>query len=332
MIFIGLCVSGSTAGGNVESFRSSPGGRLLHYLEEEGYQVVDFNDSRATHFVSLDHNKDALTFVSQHISLDNRVLVVREPLVVLPANYSTRVQKQYGSLISLTPAAGTNTLAVPQANWPAMKLDFDNREINSIILVNANKSSFLPGSRYGLRRKVMQAFLRQRISFDLAGGGWDRRGFAQIKQNLIGMAYAIVNGYFPRVSEYSFPTKSHRFLKKHGIVDSKYELMAQKDFAVVIENSQTYISEKLFDAVIAGCIPLFCGPDLSRFGIPEGVAVELPNHPRAFVHAFSTLTQQEKDLIREKGQSWLNSAETISTWSQEPALQRLAQEISKKIS
>lgn len=107
--------------------------------------------------------------------------------------------------------------------------------------------------------------------------------------------------------------------------------MATKDFAVVIENSQTYISEKLFDAVIAGCIPLFCGPRLSQFGIPEGVAVELPSRPEKFVDSYRSLTQQEKDLIRENGQLWLNSHDTIATWSQDPALERLAQEISSKI-
>lgn len=332
MAVIGLCATGTTSKGDVESFRQTPAGGLVKFLEKFGHQVVDYTEPSITHFVSLDHHKKTLALVAERIPVENRVLVVQEPLVVQPANYSRRVQSRYGAIVSLTPATGDETLPWPQANWPVMNLDTDNREPNSIILVNANKSSFLSGSRYGLRRRVMQAFLRQGISFDLAGSGWDRRGIPQIKQNLIGMAFALVNGYVPRLSEYSFATKNHRLLQKHGIVESKYELMARKDFAVVIENSQTYISEKLFDAVIAGCIPLFCGPSLSRFGIPEGVAVELPNRPGAFVDAYRSLTQQEKDLIREKGQLWLNSPVTISTWSQEPALERLAQEISSKIS
>lgn len=332
MATIGLCATGTTSKGDVESFRQTPAGGLVTYLEKFGHQVVDFSNPKATHFVSLDHHKKALALVAEHVPLNKRILVVQEPLVVQPANYSRRIQSKYGAIVSLTPATGGETLPWPQANWPVMELDKENRDNDSVILVNANKSSFLPGSRYGLRRKVMHAFLRQGINFDLAGSGWDRRGLPQIKQNLIGIAYAIVNGYFPQLSEYSFPTKNHPLLHKHGVVGSKYELMATKDFAVVIENSQTYISEKLFDAVIAGCIPLFCGPRLSRFGIPEGIAVELPNRPESFVKAYRSLTQQQKELIRENGQLWLNSPDTISTWSQEPALERLAQKISSKIS
>ena len=332
MAVIGLCATGTTSQGDVESFRKTPAGGLVTYLEKFGHQVVDYSDPIATHFVSLDHHKKAFSLVSANIPVKRRVLVVQEPLVVQPANYSRRIQRKYGAIVSLTPSAGEKSLPWPQTNWPVMSLNTENREKDSVILVNANKSSFLPGSRYGLRRKVMQSFLRNGIKFDLAGSGWDRKGFAQIKQNLVGIAYAIVNGYVPRLSEYSFSTKNHPSLEKHGVVDSKYELMATKDFAVVIENSQTYISEKLFDAVIAGCIPLFCGPKLSLFGIPEGVAVELPNRPDAFVDAYQSLTELEKDLIRENGQLWLNSKETIETWSQEPALERLAQEISSKIS
>lgn len=332
MAVIGLCSSGTTSKGDVESFRQTPAGGLVAYLENLGHQVIDYWDSTATHFVSLDHHKNGLAVVAKQIPVEKRVLVVQEPFVVQPANYSPRIQSKYGAIVSLTPETGEETLPWPQANWPVMELIKDNREINSVILVNANKSSFLPGSRYGLRRKVMNAFLAEGISFDLAGSGWDRSGFSQIKHNLIGIAYAIVNGCFPRLSEYSFPTTNHPLLHKYGVVESKYELMANKDFAVVIENSQTYISEKLFDAVIAGCIPLYCGPRLSRFGIPEGIAVELPNRPEAFVNAYRSLTQQQKDLIRENGQLWLNSPDTISTWSQEPALERLAQKISSKIS
>lgn len=332
MAVIGLCATGTTSQGDVDSFRKTPAGGLIRFLESLGHQVVDYTNSRATHFVSLDHHKNALADVSTNIPIGKRVLVVQEPLVVQPANYSPKVQSKYGAIVSLTPATGEKYLPWPQANWPEMKLDFESREVNSIILVNANKSSFLPGSRYGLRRKVMRAFLRAQIVFDLAGSGWDRKGFPQFKQNLIGIAYAIINGYVPRISEFSFPTKNNKFLKKHGIVESKYELMAQKEFAVVIENSQTYISEKLFDALIAGCIPLFCGPALADFGIPQGVAVELPNRPQAFVEAYAKLTQSEKDLIRQRGQEWLSSPQTIQTWSQDPALERLACEISNQIS
>lgn len=332
MAVIAICALGATQEGSVAALRRTSTKHLIESLEGLGHSIVEFDNPRADVFVSFNHHGKALSIIKENIEINRRILIIQEPLVVQPANYSKRIQSKYGSIISMTPEAGNERLPWPQANWPEFNLDFTKRADGSIILVNANKSSFLPGSSYGLRRKVINAFVREGIPFDLAGSGWDRKGFSQFKQNLIGIAYAIINGYVPRISEFSFPTKNNKFLNKHGIVQSKYDLMAQKEFAVVIENSQTYISEKLFDAVIAGCIPLFCGPDLADFGIPHGVAVELPNRPQAFVEAYKTLTQSEKDLIRRRGQEWLSSPQTIQTWSQNPALERLASEISNQIS
>lgn len=331
MAIIGLCTGGATLQGTIESFRASPAGRLIQFLEQSGHRVVEFSDPVATHFVSLDHHKDALKAVSANINVENRILVVQEPRVVQPANYVKRIQNKYGFVLSLTPETGNEFLPWPQANWPEMKIHSSRRKLNSVILVNANKSSFLPGSEYGLRRRVVKEFLKNQIQVDLAGSGWDRSGYAQLKHNLVGIAYAAINGYWPRLKEYSFTTKNHRYLVKHGIVEDKYELMAQNDFALVIENSQTYISEKLFDAVISGCIPLFCGPDLSKFGIPGDIALELPNTPKAFVQAFREMSIDDKNRIRDNGKRWLRERSTIATWSQDPALERIAGAISKRI-
>lgn len=331
MAIIGLCSTGVTAKGNLEGFLENPAGKLVYFLENLGHTVVDYQDTRAEVFVALDHHQVALDAVIKRIPVNQRLLVVQEPLVVLPANYSPKIQKSYGCVISLTPETGKKVIPWPQANWEEIHFDAVERDFNSIIMVNSNKNSFLPGSRYGLRRRVMQEFLDNEIVFDLAGSGWDRNTVQQAKQNATEIAYALFNGYLPRISEYSFPTKDNKYLVKHGVVPDKYELMASKDFAVVIENSQTYVSEKLFDAIISGCIPLYCGPELSQFGIPQEVAISLPNDPKAFLKAYHQMTNVQKESIRKAGKDWLQNSETIITWSQNHALERLAKEISKSI-
>ena len=110
MAVIGLCATGTTSEGDVESFRQTPAGGLITYLEKLGHQVVDFRDSTATHFVSLDHHKNALAIVTKQIPVEKRVLVVQEPFVVQPANYSPRIQSKYGAIVSLTPETGEETL------------------------------------------------------------------------------------------------------------------------------------------------------------------------------------------------------------------------------
>ena len=54
---------------------------------------------------------------------------------------------------------------------------------------------------------------------------------------------------------------------------SSVDILQQFTFAVVVENcdAEGYASEKLFDALIAGCIPLYYGSLPPRLGVPEGV-------------------------------------------------------------
>jgi hypothetical protein len=46
-------------------------------------------------------------------------------------------------------------------------------------------------------------------------------------------------------------------------------------YSVVIENEASYVSEKLFEALFAGCIPKYVGPNLREFDFPAGLVIEV---------------------------------------------------------
>jgi hypothetical protein len=61
---------------------------------------------------------------------------------------------------------------------------------------------------------------------------------------------------------------SHFFYKYPeyiGRVDDKFNAFSKYKYALIIENEADYVSEKLFDAIAAGCVPIYVGPNLSRY-------------------------------------------------------------------
>jgi hypothetical protein len=83
----------------------------------------------------------------------------------------------------------------------------------------------------------------------------------------------------------------------------------------VIENDSTYVSEKLLNALVAGCIPIYSGPPLSIYGIPSEVAINVGKKPREFVTAYLGTSSLELEKVRRLGQNWIQSEVARKRWS-----------------
>jgi hypothetical protein len=147
------------------------------------------------------------------------------------------------------------------------------------------------------------------------------------------LAYALVNRQRIDFGEWSSALPLGGSVDNVGIVDDKQAVLADAEFAVVIENSANYVSEKLFDAMFAGCVPLYVGPPLSSVGIPDDVAVQLGGAARArdFVDAVHTLGAEEKSRVLRAGAEWLAGQESYATWAMPNALARLVDAIDDNI-
>ena len=127
-------------------------------------------------------------------------------------------------------------------------------------MVSANKLSLVKGESYSLRKKVATHIL----DVQLYGREWSISNSKKLVDLLKSFAIAITAGVptTSAIKGWLFGDDLSR-----GEVEDKLDLMANFRVAVVIENSATYVSEKLFDAIASGTIPVYVGPDLS--GIPE---------------------------------------------------------------
>lgn len=65
----------------------------------------------------------------------------------------------------------------------------------------------------------------------------------------------------------------NRFLDEESVID----IMEKYTFALIIENCDAdgYVSEKIYDALTVGCIPLYYGNNNKRLGIPEDCYIDL---------------------------------------------------------
>lgn len=148
------------------------------------------------------------------------------------------------------------------------------------------KQSDMPGSLYAKRAEIaFQWSLALGEKFALWGNGWTAGGFGESAR-----------GYLPT-----------------GLT-AKHDALSKCEFAVCLENNNSipgYVTEKLFNALIAGCIPIYEGDtgDIHPYSyINAGKfkhAIELLNH-------VESMGQNEKDCMRAYGRDFLEQADVFS--------------------
>ena len=190
------------------------------------------------------------------------------------------------------------------------------------VLMNANKWSATADSLYGLRRQVIQGAKRRGIELDVYGQGWGRRG----RQNLPHVVGAAFNA--ARARQWPLRPELLRGIGVAatwlGIAEDKLETLASYQVSVVIENSPTYVSEKLFDALRAGTVPVYVGPRLADYGIPTEVAVQVPARSAAILDAVRGLCATNLRAAPEAGARFIAAQRTHETWGARQVASRLA--------
>jgi hypothetical protein len=105
--------------------------------------------------------------------------------------------------------------------------------------------------------------------------------------------------------------------------------MSAYKYSIVIENTSNYVSEKLFDSLLSGCIPIYVGPDLSLYDLPENLYLQAePN----FADIKSKMTHAQEQNYEEWAENvkvWLEQANTKENWSQEFFFKKILTAIKK---
>lgn len=92
---------------------------------------------------------------------------------------------------------------------------------------------------------------------------------------------------------------------KHRSLDERSSIDIMKDFTFVLilenVNADGYVSEKIYDALIAGCIPIYFGNNNPNVGIPEDVYIDLKkfNTSRDLQNFLDSLSLEDIEAMRQ---------------------------------
>jgi hypothetical protein len=130
-------------------------------------------------------------------------------------------------------------------------------------------------------------------------------------------------GYVPRLKSARFWLK--RNSKWLGAPGDKQKTLKQFRYSLVIENSSEFLSEKLFDAFFAGCIPIYVGPDVKDYGIPSSLVVSVGSDLSSIRNGILEAKKINYASWYAELDAWLGDSRTVEAWSMESYFEQLAE-------
>lgn len=276
--------------------------------------------------VSFNRTARSLSSFSD-VPRSHRVLTLWEPPSVAPRLYSKRNCSWFGTRVAFSRTWASLTKG-EACFWPQVVLesshDFGHSpRLPQGVCVVSNKRSANSGSLYHLRRQVLTAGAATQI-VNVYGRGWNSFRF-EMRSASRSVAAALASGQLPSlVSALGAPWSS--IPNWGGAVESTVNTMRNYEVAIVIENEPSYVSEKLFDAFAAGCIPVYVGPPLADYGIPENLAIQAPHNPASILKAVEDLLQSDLREWRTRIHNYLSGPD-VEGWRPERVASDLASHI-----
>ena len=249
-------------------------------LRVRGFELVRPDAQPAPDF-SIDIDFVSKSIAHQAVARQRRFLIATEPITVKPKQYSKRVSRQFRRVF-VSPQS-----AIRQKNFKAWSGGYWNPDRHSkvhandgkrrgVAFVNENKFSLVKHSNYILRTKVILQSLECDRDLEFAGRNWSRG----VLWTLSKLAHHFVLA-LPALNEGLKPLENLTALKlplKWGSVQARYggevpdagSYLSDFKVAIVIENESSYVSEKLYIALLAGCQCVYVGPKLPDGDFPPG--------------------------------------------------------------
>jgi len=186
---------------------------------------------------------------------DRVVLFTGEPPTIIPENWDKRAHRLFPVIFTwndrLVDGKKFYKFHIPQTSLfhKINEIPFSNRKF--LVNISSNKFSKHPRELYSVRRNTIRYFEKNHPNdFDLYGFGWDD-------------------------GEDSYP--SYR-----GTVKNKWDVYPRYRFGVCYENildEPGYITEKIFDCMRAGVIPIYLGASNIKDYVDEDAFIDRRKFP-----------------------------------------------------
>ena len=222
--------------------------------------------------ISINHNrKQYAQFVNGGGSPSRAILIRLEPESVYTLEYKTSSTDKYADVI--TPGAvndwsrGNGFVGwpysynlnpnIPSDSDPTLEsilstvpdsslFTFENWVLRpiTIAMIAANKVSPLNAANYSVRRRIAKELNPGLLS--VYGPLWNDPFSAKLRHRIAVGVINLRQGVLPNISGI-YGSLFSKYPTSQGIVSDKHIVGRQTKFSLVVENSNTYVSEKLFD-------------------------------------------------------------------------------------
>lgn len=282
-----------------------------------GYQIAT-DPINADIYISVDYNmENANILLERKEARKFNVLFRNEPSCVLPSGYSQTAMDLNDFVLTF----GMIPNNPQQEYWPqfwevsSVPQATTQRIENRAVLINANKLNLSSREMYSLRRLCAKKLK----NVDLYGDEWNSPLSSRIKVAAIEI--------LKKPSRHPFTFFFHsrfwftRWPETLAPVE-KSEVLNQYKVSLVIENEATYLSEKMFDALASGCIPVYVGPNLSNYGFPQNIAFQAEPRLESINEQLNLAFETDFENNQREINRWLNAIETKERHKGEIVMER----------
>jgi hypothetical protein len=282
--------------------RSSNTENLRQFLEKQG-KNISLDGDEADIYLAIDHTENDEKLLKKRRELNKFSILYRsEPLCVLPVAYKPETSTLYSSIISF----GKSETMNDGMHWPQYfpaeeQLGWGIHDrLPRAALINANKLNLSSSELYSLRRESVKKI----EGIDLFGENWNSNFKDRIKVLVIEVMKDPIRHLVatPSHSRYWFTN-----WPETASPADKISIMQRYKFALVIENELSYMSEKLFDAFFAGCIPIYVGPEVADYKVPKELVIQCKPTLKSLAEGFEIAMQTNFENYQEKLKDWLQS-------------------------
>ena len=291
---------------------------IASVAEANGIIVSETLTSQDDILVCVDFETATLKLVRKAQRLGVRTcLIINEPSVVIPQHAQSRILKKFDKVIYVGRPHPEPMLKWPQT-WTPLRIT--GSRIDRAVVVNADKWSFYRGQNYWLRAAISN----QDFRVDIYGPGWSRSGLERALHRVFEFVRTLFSGTMPSFTGLNYVLANPK--NYLGMAEDKVATMSRYKVAVVIENSSELMTEKLFDAWFAGCIPVFVGPLVKPIGIPEDLVVEAAPDLKSVQTAIQVALEVDIHDFHVRLEDFLSSKEALE-WKAELAIANVLAEV-----
>ena len=257
-----------------------------------------------------------------------KISIIQEPEVVKPQLYKRSNLSSFDLIIGIGQLQDFNTKkAFIVLNWP--QIISDNylpralERTNRIVVIASKRISFVKNENYKVRFYFYNKLIKYSM-VDFYGKNWERNIKHAIKDVLYNFLHPVVNiRIFDLlfIFRYIFSRIEVQKCADKNIILQKYR------FSIVIENSNVHFTEKFFDSLKNGTVPIYLGPDLNQLGIPKELYINLSQYSISEFDFNKLLMGFNYDDWLHKSRIYLDSDTFKKGWHVDSIFTQLTSEI-----